>query len=83
MKRSIKYKPNDVITPCPKCGNNTVFTVHSEQCAEDYCEIWAVCKCGYCPAENGGDRIEDVWGGCDDANCYDAVLYTWNDLIIK
>lgn len=80
--RSIQFKPNKVIALCPKCQNNTRFVVHSEQCAEDCCNIWAVCKCGYCPTEFDSDaKIEDVWGGCDDDNCKDAIRFTWNEPI--
>lgn len=57
--RKVKYKPNEFITPCPKCGNNTEFTVYSDYCAEDCCEIWAVCKCGFDPTteEKGNDIL--------------------------
>lgn len=79
-KRNVKYKPNEFIKPCPKCGNNTEFTVISEQVCEDCCEIWAECKCGHCPS-GSNDRIEDVWGGCSDDNCKDAICTTWNPLV--
>src|SRR4051812_42794165 len=83
--RKVTYKPNEYIKPCPECGNNTKFTIHSEQCCEDCCEIWAVCNCGYdlTSYENfgSGNRIEDVWGGCSDDNCKDAIDITWNELI--
>lgn len=64
------------IEPCPKCGNTTVFVIHSEQVAEDCCEVWAQCVCGHEP--HGDDRLEDVWGGCGDDLCQTALLY-WND----
>jgi hypothetical protein len=83
--RKVKYKPGEFIVPCPKCKNNTQFTVHSAQVCEDGCEIWAVCKCGYNPSSHenmgSGYRVEDVWGGCSDDNCQDAILYSWNDPI--
>lgn len=85
MSRKFKIKENKIITPCPKCGNNTGFVCHSQQVAEDYCNIWAVCKCGYDPTHydeaGSGHRIEDVWGGCSDENCIDAVNISWNDAI--
>lgn len=85
MKRSIKYKPNEVISKCPKCQNNTEFTIISEQVAEDGCEIWAVCKCGFDPTnyEELGScyRIESVWGGVEDDDCQDALLNSWNEAI--
>ena len=80
MSRRVKYKPNEYITPCPKCGNNTEFIIHSQRCAEDCCEIWAECKCGHTPSSSN-DRIEDVWGGCSDENCIDAISITWNELL--
>lgn len=80
--RRISFKPNNTVTPCPKCGNNTVFDIHSEQCAEDCCDIWATCKCGYNPtSERHLDRIEDTWGSLNDDMCKGAVLYTWNEII--
>ena len=62
--------------PCPKCGNRLEFNIHSQQVAEDCCEVWAECKCGYRPSNEG---FEDVMGGCDDGNCIAAVRLTWND----
>lgn len=83
--RKIKFKTNEYIKPCPRCGNNTDFTIRSEQCAEDCCEIWATCKCSYDPTsyeEAGtGYRVEDVWGGCTDENCQNAMRFSWNDPI--
>lgn len=82
MARLIEYKANKYIIPCPKCGNNTKFMIHSEQVGEDICDIWAVCKCGYDPTEtNTLHRLEDVWGRTDDNNCRDAIDCTWNELL--
>jgi len=75
--RRFKTKPNDTLTPCPKCGNNTEFVCHSEQVAEDGCEVWVKCKCGFDPF-TWRDKLESVMGGCDDDNCLDA-LGCWND----
>ena len=84
MARNIEYKPNKYIKPCPKCGNNTKFKIHSQQVAEDCCDIWAECTCGYDPtAENTLNRLEDVWGGTDDDQCKDAIVFTWNDILQK
>jgi hypothetical protein len=81
-QRKVKYKANEYIKECPKCGNNTEFTIHSDQCSEDCCEIWATCKCGHNPtSENSLNRVEDVWGTLDDGNCRDAIDYTWNEMI--
>lgn len=77
MPRKIKMKPIGVET-CPKCGNNTDFTIHSNQCAEDYCEVWATCKCGF--DTPGNFRLESVMGGVDDDNCLSAVN-CWNEYI--
>ncbi|MYM92638.1 hypothetical protein [Duganella vulcania] len=74
--RRILLKPNDKIRPCPKCGQNTEFTIHSAQVAEDLCEVWAECKCGHEP--DSGDRFEDVFGGVDDGNVQ-VALSCWND----
>lgn len=73
MSRSIVV--NKGATPCPKCDNSKDFIIHSCQVAEDCCEIYAVCKCGYKPKDN---EVEDVWGGTSDDNCIDAMS-AWND----
>lgn len=75
-KRQVQFKAVSKIEPCPKCGNKVDFTIHSEQFAEEYCEVWAVCKCGH--THDSGDRLEDVWGGCDDENVR-AAMSCWND----
>lgn len=84
MARKIKMKEGSEVNACPKCGNDSEFTVHSSQCAEDCCEVWAVCKCGFDPTSydqlGSNYRLEDVMGGCDDDNCIAAVS-CWNDAI--
>lgn len=78
--RKIEVLSSSQVSPCPKCGNKTKFVIHSEQCSEDGCEIWATCTCGYDPSkEPPYDRMEDVWGSLDDSNCINAVCYTWNE----
>ena len=72
--------PNNQITPCPKCGNNREFTARSMQVAEDYCEIWLECSCGFDPtAENTMLRVEDVWGSLDDDNIH-FLIAEWNHM---
>ena len=79
--RKIKLMENTDYTPCPKCGNNREFTAYSAQVAEDGCDVWVVCKCGYDPtAGEIGSRYEDVWGGTDNGNVVMA-LECWNDAI--
>ena len=80
MAITVKVK-NGAIVPCPKCGNSTEFKIHSRQCAEDHCEVWSECKCGYDPtAHDSMERLESVWGGTDYANAK-ATLHIWNDLL--
>lgn len=74
--RSVQFRPTANVAPCPKCGNRTVFTIISDQCAEDGCEVWARCKCGHEPDID--DRFEDVWGGVDDQHVM-AAISCWND----
>lgn len=74
--RSVRFKETADVAPCPKCGNKTEFTIHSDYCAEDCCDVWAVCKCGHETPK--GDRFEDVWGGCHDENVM-AAISCWND----
>lgn len=74
----MKLNPNDTVAKCPKCENNTEFEVHSSQVAEDCCEIWVVCICGFDPtSEPLGSRYEDVWGGTGRAEILMA-LDCWN-----
>lgn len=77
MKRTLALKPNDKIRPCPKCGNNTRFTLHAERCAEDLCETFVVCKCGYEPTYGIGGRYENVWGEMDNDAAM-VALDCWN-----
>lgn len=82
--RMIRLVSNEDTPKCPKCGNNTVFKIRSEQVAEDNCDVWVVCKCGYDPTKsNTLNRMEDVWGSLDDDTCLDAVQFTWSDIINK
>lgn len=79
--RKFTIKPNETIAKCPKCGNNTEFTAHSEQVCEDGCEIWVECSCGYDPTSvSYGFRLEDVWGSIDEGTIL-AALDIWNDVI--
>lgn len=75
-RRRIKTKKG--AEPCPTCGNSTEFVIHSEQVAEDCCEVYAVCTCGH--ATPPLDRYEDVMGGTDDSACIMA-LRCWNDSV--
>lgn len=81
--RDFVLNPNKAVAPCPKCGNNTAFTAHSERVAEDCCEVWVVCTCGYDPtAENTGERLEDVMGGTGIDNILDAIS-CWNTALVQ
>jgi len=83
-KRKVKFKSGNYIQKCPKCGNNTDFTIISDYCAEDCCEIWAECKCGYDPVDDiPGSRLEDVWGGVNDDNCKAAIEVSWNEALLN
>lgn len=77
--RKFILKPNVTVTPCPRCGNNTVFTGYSVQVSEDCCEVYVTCQCSYDPTEQNTDyRFEDVWGSLDDDNLM-VALSCWND----
>lgn len=78
--RNVQFKPDAKVVPCPQCGNKTHFTIHSDQCAEDYCEVWAACQCGHQPSS--ADRLEDVMGGLDDENVL-AAISCWNDSMTR
>ena len=56
--RGIKLKEPGA-KPCPKCGNRLEFVINSQQVAEDCCEVWAQCVCGFTPSKEG---FEDVMG---------------------
>jgi len=81
-KRAVTLNPNDRIAACPRCGNNTSFVAHSAQVAEDCCDVWVVCRCGFDPtAEKTGSRVEDVWGSLDNDTIQTALRWSWNDLL--
>lgn len=81
MARKVHLRENDIVTWCPKCGNNTTFTAHSSQIAEDCCEVWVECVCGYDPtSDKTSYRLEDVWGGTCEENVR-AALDCWNEAI--
>lgn len=75
-----KFSINVPQSACPKCGNTNVFIGRSEQVAEDGCEIWVECECGFNPFENNSDyRIESVWGSLDE-DFLMMALHSWNEL---
>lgn len=81
-KKAFKLARADVAEPCPKCKNTQTFTAHSSQFAEDCCEIWIVCRCGFDPtADKTGHRMEDVWGSLDPESISVAVECSWNDVV--
>lgn len=83
MPRHFILRENDQVTECPQCGNNREFIGYSRQCAEDACEVYVVCKCGYDPTYGHSSwRFEDVWGGTHDGNML-VALDCWNDAIAE
>lgn len=80
MQKSFRLKENDQITPCPKCGNNTHFVLHAERCAEDLCETFVVCQCGYEPTDGSGERYENIWGDMDQ-HAASVALVCWNEAL--
>ena len=78
-KRIYLLKKDGFMVNCPNCGQNRKFVVRSEQVAEDCCEVWVKCPCGYNPTEgDSGDRIEDVWGMVGPEIAVSALTNTWN-----
>ena len=80
MERKFNLKENTKVTPCPKCGNNTHFTLRADRCAEDLCETFVSCKCGYEATGSGGDRYENVWGEMDNSAAL-VALDCWNEAL--
>lgn len=81
-RRPFSIKAESKIAKCPKCGNNTRFVAHSEQCAEDCCGVWVKCVCGFDPTEGKwGERMEDVWGSLDPDTICTALRWCWHDVI--
>ena len=81
MKRKIELSQNDKISRCPECGNNTNFTLHAERCAEDSCETFVVCACGFDPtAAYTSHRYENIWGEID-KEAATVALACWNESI--
>lgn len=69
------------IEPCPRCGNSVNFVAVSERCAEDCCEKWVECSCGFDPtSEDTGERIECVWGSLDKEEIF-GMVSLWNELV--
>jgi len=80
--RRFELNKNTQVEPCPQCGQNEIFEGHSQQVAEDCCEVWVICKCGYDPTAHNTDyRMEDVWGGTDNNNMMAALSCSWNEPI--
>lgn len=84
MSREIEVlvrKP-ERIKKCPKCSNNTYFKAKVEQVAEDLCNVWVECVCGYDPtSENTSYRYEDIWGELS-RDTVDIALDCWNDALM-
>lgn len=79
--RLFALTPNTVVTPCPRCQNNTVFIGCSLRVAENCSEVYVTCKCSYDPTEQDSDfRFEHAQGLLDDNNLAIA-LSCWNDAI--
>jgi len=79
-----KFCAKGDIQPCPKCGNKIEFVAKSNQVAEDCCEVWVVCVCGFDPtAENTNARVEDIWGSLDESTIICALDASWNEIICK
>lgn len=79
IQRVVTLRENACITPCPKCGNNSLFTARSQQVGEDICEVWVACQCGYDPTKGNTDhRVEDIWGSLDQDTVMCALLNSWN-----
>lgn len=76
MTKTFHVSKYSAIRPCPECGNVKEFTAHSEQVAEDMCEVWVSCKCGHAP----GERIESVMGEIDKDTISNA-LSCWNEAV--
>ena len=84
FSRRFEIKSNTSIAKCPKCGNNTSFVAHSFQFAEDCCNVWVTCRCGYDPsATNTSHRMEDVWGSLDNDTIGTALRWCWHDVIAE
>jgi len=79
--RQLELNQNDIVTKCPKCGNNTKFKADSSQIGEDCCETWVECVCGYDPTAGRSElRYETTWGGTGHSSVMIA-LDCWNDAI--
>ena len=84
MDRKFRINPRPSIPACPKCGNAAEFVGKAAQVAEDCCEVWVECVCGFDPtAENTGDRVEDVWGSLDNDTLATALAWSWSEPITR
>ena len=75
----VTVKRTDRILKCPKCENNIKFKAKANQVAEDLCNVWVECICGFDPTlENTNYRYEDVWGEMS-KDTINLALDCWND----
>lgn len=78
--RAFSHKTGDGVEPCPECKNRQHFIGEARQIAEDCCEVWVICVCGFDPtADNTADRMEDVWGSLDAGTLSCALENCWNE----
>jgi len=78
VKREFYHRTGKGVEACPDCKNRQRFIGLSQQVAEDLCEVWVRCICGY-DATQGRDRMEDVMGSLDSANLVCALENCWNE----
>jgi hypothetical protein len=79
-RRAFNHKTGECVAPCPTCGNHRSFVARSDQVAEDLCEVWIICVCGFDPtAEATENRMEDVWGSLDPQTIWCALENCWNE----
>jgi hypothetical protein len=76
MGSQIFQVSSGLVKPCPRCRQETEFVAKSSQCAEDCCEVWIECKCGFDPHALG-EKLEDVWGSLDKQTILEAID-CWN-----
>jgi hypothetical protein len=80
VKREFRHRTGEDIEACPSCKNRQHFIGLSQQVAEDLCEVWVRCICGYDATEGrSGDRMEDVMGSLDAGNLVCALENCWNE----
>lgn len=83
IEHNLVLHENSVVTPCPKCKNNSDFHAKADEIFTDQYEIYLVCVCGYDPTYRlgAGYRYQNEPGEPEETSIEEA-LKTWNQAVV-